>query len=152
MIFGRGRPKRGEPSTDAGGVLDAKFQELQKVQENLLAELAETQQKVADAGSARRRIEEQMKDLETRREALSADEEKAARDGRLDVAEQVREQIARLASEVENVEDRYQQATMSEKRLIGDEGAMRKQADELSALKASIEDHARQLKSMLQTD
>ncbi|MFG2087252.1 MULTISPECIES: hypothetical protein [unclassified Spirillospora] len=69
MRFGRGRRKRREQPADASGSLSAKLQELQKRHDELLAELAEAQRKVADAGSTRRQLEDQLKTLKGRSEA-----------------------------------------------------------------------------------
>lgn len=71
MRFGRGRRKRRERPADTSGLLSAKLQEVQKKHDELLAELAEAQRKVADAGSTRRQLEDQLKALRGRSEAKS---------------------------------------------------------------------------------
>lgn len=121
MRFGRGRRRRRERPAGSIEPLILKLQEVRKKHEELVAELAEAQRLVADAGSTRLRLEEQLKALKGRAEAK-------------DIAE------------------RYEQAAVREKNLIGYEEQTRKKLDVFIAQKTKIEEQVAELRSLIQTD
>lgn len=120
MRFGRRRNRR-EQLADTSGLLSARLQEVQKRHDELHAELAEAQRKVADAGSTRRQLEEQLKALKGRPEA-------------------------------ESIAERYEQATVSEKKLISYASEARKNLDLFIVQKKRIEEQVERLRSLTEAD